>query len=96
MPADLNHDDRHRVESLEQRFIQAQKHVEQIQKSEVDRTIEHVDSLIDRLKIVEDQIRANAVQPLSNYESLIADCQVKLTEILLRSSFFLLCRRSEI
>ena len=83
LPIDLPQQDRQRIELLQERFVQAQKQIEQMQNSEVDRVIERVDSLIEHLKSVEEQIRNNSTRPMSDYENLIIDCQVKQTVFLI-------------
>lgn len=79
----LTHDNRQRIENLHQRFRHAQKSFEEnrlktFSPANTNQVIENVDVLIKHLREIEEQIRANAIQPLHDYERLISDCQVKL------------------
>lgn len=83
LPSNLTHGDRQRVEHLQARLVHAQKQIDQLKEKfssnpEIDHVIDHVDRLITRLRDVEEQVRANAIQPMSDYERLIPDCQVGL------------------
>jgi hypothetical protein len=83
LPQNLNNKDQQRVENLHQRFLRAQKHIEDIRKKSSPSTntnhiIENVDLLIKHLRDIEEQIRANAIQPINDYERLILDCQVRI------------------
>jgi hypothetical protein len=60
--------------------------MEEIQKNNspsmnTDQIIERVDILIKHLRDIEEQIRANAIQPITDYERLILDCQVRFSII---------------
>ena len=79
----LTHDNRQRIENLHQRFRHAQKHFEEnrlktLSPANTNQVFDNVDVLIKHLREIEEQIRANAIQPLNDYERLIPDCQVKL------------------
>ena len=83
LPSNLTQHDRQRVEHLQARLVHAQNQIDQLKEkfstnTEIDHVIDHVDRLIIRLRDVEEQVRANAIQPMSDYERLIPDCQVGL------------------
>lgn len=70
------------MESLQRRYFHIQKQFEDIQKCNstspnTNQIIENVDSLIQRVRNLEEQIRVNTIQPTSDYEKLIPDCQVR-------------------
>ena len=49
--------------------------------NDLEQFIEHVDHLIRCVKDIEEEIRVNAIQPLSDYERLIGDCQRLINEL---------------
>ncbi len=82
LPQNLTNNDKQRVENLQQRFSHAQKQIEEIRKKNsptinTDQIIDDVDLLIKHIRDIEERIRANAIQPISDYERLIFDCQVR-------------------
>ena len=72
------------MDNLQQRFIRIQKQVEQLRNQSnfsgknTEQIIDNIDNLIKQLRDYEEQIRTNALQPMSEYERLIPDCQVYL------------------
>lgn len=72
------------MNNLQQRFIRIQKRVEQLRnqsnfsRKSTEQIIDNIDQLIRQLREYEEQIRTNALQPISEYERLIPDCQVYL------------------
>ena len=47
-----------------------------LMKRNIDHTINTIDTLITRLRDLEEQIQYNNKQPFHNFEKLITDCQV--------------------
>ena len=82
MPQHVTPLDQQRIDNLQQRFLYIQNRMEDIRKNKTmpnintEHLIEKIDVLINHLREIEEQIRANAIQPISDYERLIPDCQV--------------------
>ena len=80
LPQNLTADERQRIENLKDKFDDLKKRFETIQissnPSNINHIIENTENLIKYLKEFEEQIRTNSIQPISNYERLIPDCQV--------------------
>ena len=67
---------------MEKRFFKIKNQVQDIQKKSsltktmIDNTISSIDTLITRLRDIEEQIQNNIKQPIHEYEKLILDCHV--------------------
>ncbi|CAF4565132.1 unnamed protein product [Rotaria sp. Silwood1] len=86
LPQNLNNDDKERIENLRQRLSYAQIQIEEIRNKNssvknADQIINNIDLLIKRVRDIEEQIRANVIQPISDYGRLILDCQHIITEL---------------
>ncbi|CAF3539712.1 unnamed protein product [Rotaria sordida] len=86
LPQNLNNYDKERVENLHQRLLYAQKQIEDIRYKNsstinTDQIINNIDLLIKRVRDIEEQIRINVIQPISDYGRLILDCQRIITEL---------------
>lgn len=96
LPKDLNNEDKERAEDLQQRFLNVQKQIDEIRQKtsssiDAEQIITSTDLLIKHLREIEEQIRANVIQPINDYGRLIVDCQVKFCqslEFLCRLLFF--------
>ncbi|CAF4845761.1 unnamed protein product, partial [Rotaria magnacalcarata] len=80
LPENLNNDDQERVENLHERLLHAQKEIEEIRQKNsssinTEQIITNTDLLIRRLQDIEEQIRANVLQPINDYGRLMIDCQ---------------------
>lgn len=70
------------MDSLQQRYIRIQKRVEYLRNQSnfspqnTEQILDNIDRLLKQLRDYEEQIRTNALQPISEYERLIPDCQV--------------------
>ena len=82
LPENFNYEDKERIESLQQRYLHLQNKLETIRNNpnqptiNTEQIIENTDQLIKRVREIEERIRANTIQPISEYERLIPDCQV--------------------
>ncbi|CAF3812396.1 unnamed protein product, partial [Rotaria magnacalcarata] len=86
LPENLNNDDQERVENLHERLLHAQKEIEEIRQKNsssinTEQIITNTDLLIRRLQDIEEQIRANVLQPINDYGRLMIDCQRITTEL---------------
>ncbi|CAF3869665.1 unnamed protein product [Rotaria sp. Silwood2] len=86
LPQNLNNDDKERIENLRQRLSYAQIQIEEIRNRNssirnADQIINNIDILIKRVRDIEEQIRANVIQPINDYGRLIIDCQRIITEL---------------
>ena len=82
LPQNFHVEERERVENLQQRYIRIQKRVESLRnqsnfsQQNTEQILENIDRMLKQLRDYEEQIRSNALQPISEYERLIPDCQV--------------------
>ena len=71
---------------MQQRLLHVQKQVKEIRQKHpstmnTEQIIDNANLLIKHLRDIEGQIRANLIQPISDYGRLILDCQVNAYNI---------------
>lgn len=82
LPQNFHVEERERVENLQQRYIRIQKRVESLRnqsnfsQQNTEQILENIDRVLKQLRDYEEQIRANTLQPINEFERLIPDCQV--------------------